>query len=220
MGIHSPFRRMTWVEWMPFHVWRNECRFVRVAWRIHVWCEWMGIHLCDVTRECVMPHEHMYHVTRAANRAHLIGSSALLIWGYCQFLSGRLFWFEVIVSLLQKSAHKKSTKCRDGDCRSKKTWVRMYLWMNHVTWMSSCRTWMSDIAREWVMSHMIKLCRTWMSSVAHDWVMSPMNKSCRTWMSHVAHEWVMSHMNESCHTWMSHVANEWVMSRMDESCHV
>jgi len=179
-----------------------------------------------------MPHEHMYHVTRAANRAHLIGSSALLIWGYCQFLSGRLFWFEVIVSLLQKSAHKKSKKCRDGDCHSQKTWVRMYLWMSHVTWMSSCHTWMSDIARECVMSHMIELCRTWMSSVAHDWVMSHMNfhvilewvtlhvnASCRTWLSYAAHEWVVSHMTESCRTWISHVAHEWVMSHMNESCH-
>jgi len=89
-----------------------------------------------------------------------------------------------------------------------------------------CRTRISHVTYEWVMSHMNESCHIWMSYVTYESVMSHMNESWHIWMrwmSHGTYSWVMSHMNKPCHIWMSRGTyewDEWVMAHIHESCHI
>jgi len=114
----------------------------------------------------------------------------------------------------------------------------MHLYTNESCriWMSHVHIWKSHIMYEPVMCTYelhTSSCRTWMSQVTYEWVMSHMNESCHVWISHAYmkesyHAWtspfyiwmthgIMSHMNESSHIWVSHVTCEWVMAYRTES---
>ena len=77
-----------------------------------------------------------------------------------------------------------------------------------------CHVWVSQVANEWVMSHVDEDIRASLHRLR--WVVPHFNQACHLWMSHVIYDWVMLQMIESCHIWMSCVTYEWVTSHMYE----